>query len=696
MKWLIHKVLPVGILLGLAFAFPDNLAVHLYPVIISLSFAASLGWSLLYPPSLIERFARLTEPNLDARGVKYTRKVTIVWLVFCLLNAAISLATSLWHNHALWLWYNGFISYILIGLLMAGEYIFRRYYKAKGKKGMQAFTPAHMLLAARDREYWKAYWNAPELDAFPDYVSALAAKIKESNAKRIFVIHEDRAHFLAGCLAGFYANVPVVLPQSDSPELLKDLLQPGDIFFTDLLNLNIIESPCAPLDPESSMVIFYTSGSTGKPKAIEKKLSQLEAEVEVLHHLWSQSSQGCFLSTVSHHHLYAFLYSVLWPVCSGCRIERKTFTYWGDLLGKSQPGDFLISSPAHLGRFSVLSECPPAHFGHAFSSGAPLAYEAAIESKKYLGLLPIEVYGSTETGGIAFRQQEQPSTPWRRFDCVELSNGPENKLRVKSPYIDGHYQTEDLIEWVNADSFHLLGRADRVVKVEGKRVSLSEIENQLRKSPLVTDAAALVLDKSYRDELGAVIVLSKQGIEKLQNIGKAALTRHLRKALSFYFHAVVLPRKWRFIDAIPVNPQGKHLRSSLKNLFEKREKPPLGPVRKPIILNKEVSVNKAGYALKIPPDLAYLEGHFKNTPIVPGIVQLHWAVELAQADLRVEGNVTQGNQIKFTNLMHPDDEVSLLLEYNRDKSSVTYSYKKGELPYSSGRITFTAGAADGV
>ncbi len=77
--------------------------------------------------------------------------------------------------------------------------------------------------------------------------------------------------------------------------------------------------------------------------------------------------------------------------------------------------------------------------------------------------------------------------------------------------------------------------------------------------------------------------------------------------------------------------------------------------------------------------------------IVPGIVQLNWAVEFAKTDLRLQGWFSQGNQIKFTNLMKPTDEVSLVLEYNPDKSSVAYSYKDNQFIYSSGRITFAEG-----
>lgn len=111
----------------------EHLATLLYPVVTSLSFAFMLGWSLLYPPTFIEYLARLKDKDLDERGVKYTRGVTIVWMVFCLVNASLALATVWLGDKALWLLYNTCISYILTGVLMVGEYLFRIYYKQKGK-----------------------------------------------------------------------------------------------------------------------------------------------------------------------------------------------------------------------------------------------------------------------------------------------------------------------------------------------------------------------------------------------------------------------------------------------------------------------------------------------------------------------------------------------------------------------------------
>ncbi|MBO0333345.1 hypothetical protein J0X12_06960 [Sneathiella sp. CAU 1612] len=112
-------------------AINEMLAIKAYPVLISLSFAAVFGYSLIYPPPIIERIARMMEGELDPQALCYTRHVTEAWVIFFLVNASISLWTALYADLATWTLYNGFISYLLIGLMFGGEYLLRRLVKRK-------------------------------------------------------------------------------------------------------------------------------------------------------------------------------------------------------------------------------------------------------------------------------------------------------------------------------------------------------------------------------------------------------------------------------------------------------------------------------------------------------------------------------------------------------------------------------------
>ena len=108
-------------------------ALKLVPVVINMACLIGFASTLRHPPSMIERFARLQEPHLDATAIRYTRKVTQIWCGFFVLNGSIALYTALFTDMATWTLYNGFIAYILMGVLFAGEYLVRLRVKARSR-----------------------------------------------------------------------------------------------------------------------------------------------------------------------------------------------------------------------------------------------------------------------------------------------------------------------------------------------------------------------------------------------------------------------------------------------------------------------------------------------------------------------------------------------------------------------------------
>ncbi|MDR2105410.1 MAG: hypothetical protein LBP51_06625 [Deferribacteraceae bacterium] len=99
-------------------------AAKLYPIAVNLVLLLFFSLSLIYPPSAAERFARLKQPDIPNVAVQYCRKVTIVWCLFFIFNASVSFATTRFSTQV-WTIYNGFASYILIGLLFAVEFGYR-------------------------------------------------------------------------------------------------------------------------------------------------------------------------------------------------------------------------------------------------------------------------------------------------------------------------------------------------------------------------------------------------------------------------------------------------------------------------------------------------------------------------------------------------------------------------------------------
>lgn len=108
-----------------------SLPLKLYPVLVNAVLFAVFGLSLARGPNIAERLARLQDPELDARALAYTRRVTQVWCGFFVLNGGLALAAALWASEEVWALYNGLIAYGLIGLLMGGEWLLRRALRAK-------------------------------------------------------------------------------------------------------------------------------------------------------------------------------------------------------------------------------------------------------------------------------------------------------------------------------------------------------------------------------------------------------------------------------------------------------------------------------------------------------------------------------------------------------------------------------------
>lgn len=99
---------------------------RLYPAAVNVGMLLLFGLSLSKPPSMVERFARLREPDLPPAGVRYTRRVTQVWCLFFIANGGVATYTALQTSREIWTLYNGFIAYLLMGALFAGEWLVRR------------------------------------------------------------------------------------------------------------------------------------------------------------------------------------------------------------------------------------------------------------------------------------------------------------------------------------------------------------------------------------------------------------------------------------------------------------------------------------------------------------------------------------------------------------------------------------------
>ncbi|TCM63220.1 intracellular septation protein A [Acinetobacter calcoaceticus] len=116
---------------GLSVLLKDQAWLKMYPVLMSVGALIIFASTLIKPPSMIERFARMADKDLPETAVQWTRNVTKVWCVFFALNAMAALYTVWSGRLQWWVWYNGFISYLLMGLLLVGEYLLRKVHQKR-------------------------------------------------------------------------------------------------------------------------------------------------------------------------------------------------------------------------------------------------------------------------------------------------------------------------------------------------------------------------------------------------------------------------------------------------------------------------------------------------------------------------------------------------------------------------------------
>ncbi len=126
MPWLKPATLLAVITILISKTVGSDFGLRLYPVIINVVMLIVFAYSLYKGPSIIETFARITEPALDENGVIYTKKVTLLWCLFFVVNGGIALYTSIFSSLETWAFYNGFVAYLAMGTLFAIEWLVRQ------------------------------------------------------------------------------------------------------------------------------------------------------------------------------------------------------------------------------------------------------------------------------------------------------------------------------------------------------------------------------------------------------------------------------------------------------------------------------------------------------------------------------------------------------------------------------------------
>lgn len=549
------------------------------------------------------------------------------------------------------------------------------------------------------------------------YQSAIEAATGAITGKHLAIYFEDSHQFLTAFCAILVSGNYVVIPGNNLYGTCENLLQGSDGFCVDgfigdfdkefitQLGSTVVESvevdqlsiqqtnigiDAALISPDKPLISLYTSGSSGTPKLVEKSLRQIEAEVNTLEQLWGEGvGQSVIVGSVSHQHIYGLLFRLIWPLLSGRTIYSEILTYPEELHGvlTKLESSVLVSSPSQLSRLpeSIDWKALQGKVNGVFSSGAPLNKEHSLNARKLLGVDVIEVLGSTETGGIAYKTEDgDKDSYWTALPGVQITQDQDSgAMQLISAHLPDKqlYQTTDKIELTaDGNGFFLQGRNDRIVKIEGKRLSLDEMESALVKHQYIKSCRIITFTES-REIVAVAATLTAKGKDFLVDKGKFKLNKQLIAFLRDSFENVLMPRKWRYVAELPINAQGKFEYERLIKLFAESEKPKF-----PEVIESVIDQDKVSLQIYIPNDLYYFDGHFPGTSILPGVVQLTWVAYFAKEYFQIDVVSKQLDAIKFQNVIAPGSNASLDLVYNRDKSNVAFKYFSGETKFSSGRM----------
>ncbi|MGG5871140.1 AMP-binding protein [Pseudomonas peli] len=549
----------------------------------------------------------------------------------------------------------------------------------------------HLLLEAHPGRAVTADLDHPQLR---QHALQLAAELQGRGVKRLALYLDDAGELAIVLLAAWRAGIAVLLPADAQPQTRQRMSTQCDLWLdnlNDLLSPENAALPAAPLDLDECQLTLCTSGSSGEAKLIDKSLRQLANEVTALEQLWGeQLGSATILGSVATQHIYGLLFRVLWPLCAGRAFLRRAQPFPEDLQRESLASgtDFAwIASPALLKRMGDnLNWSALRAVRQVFSSGGALPAETAAELQTLLGQWPTEIYGSSETGGIAWRQGGELWTP---FAGVELGQNGEGALHLTSPYLPaGHReQTADAVELQTDGRFALRGRLDRIIKLEEKRISLPMLEQALSSHEWLSDARLGVVQEG-RAYLGALVALSPAGLHALRNQGRKTVTEALRRHLAGHCETIALPRRWRLLAQLPYNNQGKLAQATVEALLAAPRPTQVEPLS---------AVEQDGewqLELVVPLDLAHFTGHFPQTPVLPGVVQVDWAQQLARSLIKDLPPRFSGMEVlKFQQLVRPGDQLQLTLRFDAARGKLYFAFRNGEAPCSSGRILLGAASA---
>ena len=398
---------------------------------------------------------------------------------------------------------------------------------------------------------------------------------------------KDKVLFMATLLAGLAGNFSVVLPYAQSPRVLSTLhgiteygvavcdqpqgFPPGVAVLTPagMGTLDPAADPPSDVNPQAAWVKLFTGGSTGRPQLCSKAPQNLLGEALYLREKFAISSKDRIVAAVPPYHIYGLLYSILLPFVASAAVlgERPVFPQEIGRAVEKHRATVLVAAPIHLRALRRrLSQRGLLRL--AFSSASMLEEKDNGVFCRQTGAEIFEVYGSTETGGVASRCRARGQAGFQVFHGIDWKVD-EGHLFVRSGFMspepardsDGYVKVGDRVRRMDDERFLLLGRSDGIIKVAGQRVDLYEIRETIKKIEGVRDAVVKALPQpgGRENKIAAVVA---GAVEKKNILG----------VLSDQLEAYALPRRIKIVKNIPFTDTGKVDRKAVDRLMTPKGK----------------------------------------------------------------------------------------------------------------------------
>jgi acyl-coenzyme A synthetase/AMP-(fatty) acid ligase len=391
----------------------------------------------------------------------------------------------------------------------------------------------------------------------------------------------DRYRFLVAFHAVALKGQTNLLPPNQAPATRRRLLQQYDHSYLicdqcpgDTPDVPVVRVPASGgrglngvqrelrVPSRHPAAILFTSGSTGRPSAIEKSWGELLTGVQTsADRLGLDGNPGSrVVATVPPQHMFGLEFSAILPLGVGVGFHSGQPFFPEDVrqaLQQSAGRCILVTTPLHLSTcLDSGIDWRPCGCRLILSATAPLSRELAERAEASFGAPLKEVYGSTETGAIAWRRTAEEER-WRLHPGLSIKP-QEACFFVSGGHLSAPRRVSDRIRLQESGRFHLLGRHTDLIKIAGKRTSLSELNQLLQGIDGVLDGSFIDTAEAGRETRRLAAAVVAPGLQR----------RQLLDALAQWIDPVFLPRPLLFVDALPRNETGKLPQQALRALLE--------------------------------------------------------------------------------------------------------------------------------